>query len=70
MFPSETVREKRDGKVDQQDKCKQYSDELKAGYQEADVADRAGQKMNGRQHKAPSYGAVHESRIYQPRRCC
>ena len=39
IFPSETVREKQNGKVGQQDKWKHYSEERKAGYQEADAAD-------------------------------
>jgi hypothetical protein len=63
IFPSENVSWKGNGKVGQQDECEQNSQELKTGYQNADVAGQTGQKMNRRQHIAPRYRSGHANRI-------
>jgi hypothetical protein len=46
ILPSENVSWKGNGKVGQQDECEQYSQELKAGYQNSDIARQTGQKVN------------------------
>jgi hypothetical protein len=66
IFPSENVSWKGNGKVGQQDECEQYSQELKAGYQNADIARQTGQKVNRRQHVAPGYRSGHVNRISIP----
>ena len=66
IFPSENVSWKGNGKVGQQDECEQYSQELKAGYQNADIACQTGQKVNRRQHITPRYRSGHTNRISTP----
>jgi hypothetical protein len=45
-FHPRNVSWKGNGKVGQQDECEQYSQELKAGYQNSDIARQTGQKVN------------------------
>jgi hypothetical protein len=66
IFPPEEVSWKGNGKVDQQDECEQYSQGLKAGYQNADAARQTGQKVNRRQHIPPGYRSGHANRISTP----
>jgi hypothetical protein len=63
ILPPEKIRRKRNGEVGHQHESKHYSEEFKAGYQEADIADRAGQEMKGRQQVNPSARSLHKSRI-------